>query len=477
MAKNNAPVSVKSYVGVQRVESLLMVDPRELHIIPGFNPRLNLGDLTSLKAQIKAQGVLEPLRVWQKDGRLFVISGHKRKACCDLLDEEGARITAVPCVLEDSKINEVDMLLRAYFANEGTPISEYDEANVFRRFMAYGDTLAQVAARTGKSETVISQRLDLLKASPDMIRDLQDGKIGVSLLLKAIKKADKDGTTQRQAADDIKKANPDLRGAAAKAAKKAAEEKKAQEDAQARQAEIDKAVEIEKLRLAQERDARFSSAFPPLPPVEASSTSVEPFSGSTLTVSTSQGGKVDSPPSQTPKMAIGVNTAPKAGNTLPKDDDLYADLVDSGQLETANSLTLPYPRLKANMHSLFVHPDYSLRMILAVIVRHYTADAVAQTLGAVLAHEAAAQERAKASVTVQGSSPGLKPFTPGAPKLVTKLGEPGSAQRAIAEAGAARRAQTETAIPPATPEAPAREPAAPAVVPPAKPAKRKAVKS
>jgi ParB/RepB/Spo0J family partition protein len=431
MAGKNAPVSVKSFVGVKRTENVLMVDPAELHIIPGFNPRSNLGDLETLATQIEQYGVLTPLSVWEKEGRLFVIGGHRRKGALDLLASRGVHIKLVPCVLEPAKLSESELLVRAFLGNEGERLSNYDEANLYRRFMAHGDTLADVAKRVGKSETIISGRLDLLQAEPDMVRELQAGKIGVTLLLKAIKEAEKNGTTQKTAVEKIKTANPDLRGSKAKAAKKAAEEQKAAQDAQARQAEIDAKAEVLAKEIAsQSQDMQFNSAIPALPPVvanDAPSTAVVASGASTPSNPTPEANK------PTPALARGVNVTKPTNLLKDIEDDNYATLVESGFTEAAQALTLPYPRLKAYLSPIFSDTDYPLVMILTVLVERFGASPVSQALGQALQAEHKRHQAAKA-----------KPLTPGAAPMVVTLGKPGSAQAAFADAD---KSKTETTTP------------------------------
>jgi ParB family chromosome partitioning protein len=121
------------------------------------NIRLDLGDLTELAASLSEVGVLQPLVIAPpSNGTSVVVDGHRRLAAAI-----EAGLSAVPCIITevDGPEQTLTMMLAAAMHKQLEPM---EQAEAFSSLLALGLSQAQVARRTGYSETTVRMRLALL---------------------------------------------------------------------------------------------------------------------------------------------------------------------------------------------------------------------------------------------------------------------------------------------------------------------------
>ena len=156
---------------------LQYIDVSKIHPHPD-NPRKDLGDLTELAESIKKQGILQNLTVvpWfseitrapadddKMDGEYRVVIGHRRLAAAKI-----AGLTEVPCVISDMKFREQlgTMLLENLQRND---LTLYEQAQGFQMMLNFGDSVNDIAERTGFSETTIRRRVKLLELDSEKFK-------------------------------------------------------------------------------------------------------------------------------------------------------------------------------------------------------------------------------------------------------------------------------------------------------------------
>lgn len=139
------------------------------------NPRKDLGDLTELADSIRARGILQNLTVvpWfssitgqpydngSMDGYYRVVIGHRRLAAAKL-----AGLTEVPCVVSDMGMQEqvATMLLENMQRSDLTLL---EQAQGFQTMMEWGQSVEQVAEKTGFSPSTVRRRVKLLELDPE----------------------------------------------------------------------------------------------------------------------------------------------------------------------------------------------------------------------------------------------------------------------------------------------------------------------
>lgn len=169
---------------------------RRLHPHPD-NPRKELGDLTELAASIRENGIFQNLTVipghymtaeeyadsvaadggsrqsamavwnpkimWSSDDYTIII-GHRRAAAA-----QQAGLFEVPCVVVE--MDEREQLQTMMIENmQRTDLTTYEQAQGFQLMLDLGDTVEQVASKSGFSQSTIRRRVKLLSLDRDAFR-------------------------------------------------------------------------------------------------------------------------------------------------------------------------------------------------------------------------------------------------------------------------------------------------------------------
>ncbi|MBQ9698262.1 MAG: ParB/RepB/Spo0J family partition protein [Acidaminococcaceae bacterium] len=136
------------------------------------NPRKDLGDLTELTASIRANGIYQNLTVvpaigeitkkW--DGESYrVIIGHRRLAAA-----RAAGLEKVPCaVVEMSLQKQVETMILENMQRADLTIPE--QVKGFQQLLDFGDTIEQIAEKTGFSVKTIKRRTEIARLDPDTL--------------------------------------------------------------------------------------------------------------------------------------------------------------------------------------------------------------------------------------------------------------------------------------------------------------------
>jgi ParB family chromosome partitioning protein len=133
------------------------------------NPRKNLfsDDLSELVESIKVKGILQNLTVvpdhnwYNSDTKEFekfiVVIGHRRLAAAKL-----AGLTEVPCAIADMTPQEqiATMLIENI---QRTDLTVYEQAQGIQMMLDLGETVNNIAEKTGFSETTVRRRVKLLE--------------------------------------------------------------------------------------------------------------------------------------------------------------------------------------------------------------------------------------------------------------------------------------------------------------------------
>lgn len=179
-----------------------LVDPTTIGRMPGWNPRIDFGDIEALAAQIEQQsidghvvGLINPLRirraVGRSDGKVFdLIDGDRRLTAIELLLSRGVAFPeGVPAIISDAKQPEQQMLVQMLLANEGKPFTPIEEAQAYRRMKESGMTLEAICKAVGRSHVHVGYTLALLDAAPEVVAAVVDGTIGATTAKEVIKAA------------------------------------------------------------------------------------------------------------------------------------------------------------------------------------------------------------------------------------------------------------------------------------------------
>ena len=141
------------------------------------NPRKDLGDVTELAESIKVNGVLQNLTVvpligeitkkW--DGESYrVIIGHRRLAAAKL-----AGLEELPCVVvEMSEREQLSTMLTENM--QRSDLTVYEQAQGFQMMLDMGDTVEDIAEKSGFSATTVRRRVKLLELDKDKFKKSEE---------------------------------------------------------------------------------------------------------------------------------------------------------------------------------------------------------------------------------------------------------------------------------------------------------------
>ena len=125
------------------------------------NPRKDLGDLSELAASIKASGILQNLTVVPNEPEnsntdFTIIIGHRRFAAAKI-----AGLTELPCVVVE--MSEREQLQTMLVENmQRSDLTVYEQAQGFQMMLNMGDSVAEIAEKSGFSQSTIRRRVKLL---------------------------------------------------------------------------------------------------------------------------------------------------------------------------------------------------------------------------------------------------------------------------------------------------------------------------
>lgn len=154
---------------MKRKPTLTTIAIEKLHPHPQ-NPRKVIGDVTEFAESIKANGILQNLTVvpMNDDWTEFtVIIGHRRLAAA-----KQAGLTELPCaVVEMTEKEQLSTMLTENM--QRSDLTVYEEAKGCQLLLDLGDTVAEVAEKTGFSESKIRRRVKLCELDEEAFKESQ----------------------------------------------------------------------------------------------------------------------------------------------------------------------------------------------------------------------------------------------------------------------------------------------------------------
>ncbi len=152
--------------------------------------------LAELEQSIRMNGVVQPIVVRQVGTRYEIVAGERRWRA-----SQRAELRKIPAVIKE--VSDEKMLELALIENiQRQELNPIEEAKAYRKLIdQLGLTQEVVAERVGKSRTVVTTAIRLLKLPNDVLREIESGKIsaghGRALLMSD------DPKIQRQVANSI----------------------------------------------------------------------------------------------------------------------------------------------------------------------------------------------------------------------------------------------------------------------------------
>lgn len=191
IAATPAAAPRKEAAGIVKRSSAFFADPRTITRTPGFNARYDMGEIEELASSIKANGLLQPLRVKRAApdsaehgaGKNFVlIDGDRRLHAIELLLKQGEQFAdGVQIIIVDKSQSSLDDLIQMFVANTGKPFLPLEEAAAYKRMQDAGMTVKQICAAVGRKHMHVTEILALVGADESVKEAVKSGAIGKTM--------------------------------------------------------------------------------------------------------------------------------------------------------------------------------------------------------------------------------------------------------------------------------------------------------
>lgn len=146
------------------------------------NPRKDVGDVSELAESIKANGVLQNLTVVPyvspvhkrvMNGLYTVLIGHRRLAAA-----KAAGLQELPCVIVE--MSERDQLSTMLTENmQRVDLTVYEQAQGFQMMLDLGDSMEQIAEKSGFSKITVRKRLEIAKLDSKTLKKVSGRQLSI----------------------------------------------------------------------------------------------------------------------------------------------------------------------------------------------------------------------------------------------------------------------------------------------------------
>lgn len=143
-------------------------------LIPSKDNFYSTEDTEKLKQSIRALGILQPLLIEERDGKDYLLAGHRRRKCCLELIKEGLeRFKRIPCVykpkIELSAETETDEIVRRMVIIQSNTYREKTDWEKMTESLQMEELVKELREKTdleGKTREIVS---DLIGVSSTQI--------------------------------------------------------------------------------------------------------------------------------------------------------------------------------------------------------------------------------------------------------------------------------------------------------------------
>ena len=185
----------------KKADSVLLSLPmRLISVLPGFNPRQHVGDLTALTHSIKVGGLINPITVRPSAtlGKYVVVAGERRYRACKANNRESAAVVLRMDLDDDNKARAVAV---AENSEDGRLNLNYIEmGKVFTQLAKAGYGVAKIASDCGVGHQTVRRALKIMEAPDDVQKRVDSGVLSAGA---GIEYARLDPKTRKEIAESL----------------------------------------------------------------------------------------------------------------------------------------------------------------------------------------------------------------------------------------------------------------------------------
>ncbi|MFA6924796.1 MAG: ParB N-terminal domain-containing protein [Bacteroidales bacterium] len=164
-------------------ETYLMVPPSSITVDEKKNPRIEYGEIEELMLSIVENGIRNPLKGYEKEGKIILKDGYRRMRAVKLALEKGKKIERVPIILEKKPQNEEERTLEYMIYNDGKPLTMLEQSEVIRRLINFGWKVTDIVKKTGKARGYIENLTLLNRTTMKVQHHVKEGKISANAVV------------------------------------------------------------------------------------------------------------------------------------------------------------------------------------------------------------------------------------------------------------------------------------------------------
>ncbi len=186
-------------IGTGRIH---FADPAHIVRRPGWNARVDFGDLSDIEKPMRANGFHkhQPLLVRRNaDGKFELIDGDRRFTVVEKLIKDGVKFDeGIPIIMAAQGLSDDDALVMMLTSNRGKPLLPLEEAAAYHRFVLAGKKPKEIGALVGKSEGHVKWTLELLNADDSVKEAVKKGEVSATLAKTIATKAKGNAAKQKE---------------------------------------------------------------------------------------------------------------------------------------------------------------------------------------------------------------------------------------------------------------------------------------
>ena len=189
-----------------------LVDAKNIVVEESFNVRTDYGDIDGLAQSIMAVGQLEPVIGFKKHGteEYVLTDGHRRFKAIQMAIEKGADIPYVKLLIGAKNIEDRIFSMVITGVDKKT-LNILEEGEAYKRLVAHGYEIKEIAAKVGKTVAHIGNLLKLADVPQkvktaiikeeingstviNILREVKDEQEVVNVVTAAVQKAKEEGS-------------------------------------------------------------------------------------------------------------------------------------------------------------------------------------------------------------------------------------------------------------------------------------------
>ncbi|MFL5763552.1 MAG: ParB/RepB/Spo0J family partition protein [Bacteroidia bacterium] len=147
------------------------------------NPREDYGNVEELMLSIVENGMRNPVKGYEKDGKIHLREGFRRMRAVKLGNEKGKKIDRVPMILEERPMSEEERTLEFLINNDGKPFTMLEQSEVVKRLLNFGWKVTDIVKKTGKARGYIENLILLTQLSMKDHNLVKDNKISAHAVI------------------------------------------------------------------------------------------------------------------------------------------------------------------------------------------------------------------------------------------------------------------------------------------------------